>query len=133
MEDWYSNPGWAPAPPPHYGRIGPDLGGGDLAQRYFGTPTGNSELFYQSADGMPFAWSRYAAGESNPDSFYRRWLDNQQDEVRSGFINQSVNDPYLQYTDYIAQQAPGLAQRYLALPGWQQGKGAPAGFAGRRM
>lgn len=118
-----------------YGRTGPNLGGdqASLARRYFGDLTGDQRNFYQSAEGMPYAWQKVAGQEAAPDSYYGRWLNTQEANVRGNFINASTADPNVQATDYYAQQMPGLAHRYLELPGWQQGKGQSVWYAGKQF
>jgi SRSO17 transposase len=120
---------WTGPVSPIYGR---NQGGFD-ASRYFGALTPTDDLFYQSSAGMPFAYQQFANTEARPDSHYNRWLQNQEGWVTSNFVNASRANPDLKWTDYTVSQAPNLAQRYLALPTWQQGMNPAAWYAGRRL
>jgi hypothetical protein len=112
-----------------YGR---NAGGFDV-NRYFGTPDTNSELFWQSKEGMPFAYSRAVNTEADPNSYYNRWLNSQEGRVNTDYVNASLQNPDLQYYQYVGNQMRNLANRYTQLPSWQQGQNAPAWFAGRRL
>ena len=112
-----------------YGR---NAGGFDV-QRYFGTPDTNAELFWQSREGMPFAYSRAVNTEAAPSSYYNRWLQSQQGNVNNDYVNASLQNPNLMYHQFVAGQMPALAQRYTQLPGWQKGEEAAPWFAGRRL
>ena len=117
------------AGPSIYGR---NAGGFD-ASRYFGNANEFDKLFWQSKEGMPFAWQRYVGQEAAPDSHYNRWLQNQEGWATAGFVDASRSNPDLAWSDYIASQAQNLAQRYTSLPTWQQGQNPAAWFAGRRL
>lgn len=107
--------------------------GGFDASRYFGTPNEFDKLFWQSKEGMPFAFQQFAGNEAAPDSYYNRWLQNREGELTAGFVDASRSNNTLAWHDYLASQAQGLAQRYTQLPGWQQGQNAPSTWAGRRL
>lgn len=107
---------------------------GGLTEHYFPTdPTTNQSAYWQSAAGTRDAWNQYVKGEANPDSYYARWLQNQYDTAYSQYNNESLNDPNRLWTEQIERGAQGLTDRYLSLPGWQQGKNPASTWAGRRM
>lgn len=112
-----------------YGRTS----GGFDVNRYFGTPDTNSELFWQSKEGMPFAWNRAVNTEASPDSHYNRWLQSQEGKVNTDYVNASLQDPGLMYHQYVAGQMQNLANRYTQLASWQKGMNPAAWFAGRRL
>ena len=71
--------------------------------------------------------------EAAPDSHYANWLSDQYNLSKAGFVDASRTNPNLAYTDYIANQAQNMAQRYTQLPGWAQGKNPGVLSAGRRL
>lgn len=91
-----------------------------------------SQLFYQTNPEL--AWAKLLGLEA-PDSntHYARWLGDMFTELRAKADLDAVATPDLQYKDYFANQLPGLAQRYLNLPGWQQGKNPAQSSAGRYL
>jgi len=114
---------------PIYGR----KAGGFDSSRYFGTPDEFSKLFWQSQEGMPFAYSRYISQEADPSSHYGGWLSDQYNLMKSGFVDASRTNKDLAWSDYIAGHAQDLATKYTQLPGWQQGKNPGVMSAGRRL
>jgi hypothetical protein len=94
--------------------------------------TGASQALYQYNPQL--VWAKLLGLEApNADSHYARWLGNQYDLVKAQADLASIGNPNAQYTQQFAAALPGLAQRYLALPGWQQGKSAPVASAGRYL
>lgn len=74
-------------------------------------------------------------GLTAPDStsHMARWLGNFYDETKARADLASLNQPDLQYQDYFAAEMPKLVERYLNLPGWQQGKNPGVSSAGRYL
>lgn len=127
---------WGQGPQQIYGRTGPNFGNltqQERYQRYFGTPNEQDKLFWQEREGMPFAYARYMNQEARPDSHYGRWLEDQEGWMTANFVDASRQNPTLQWSQYLADQAENLARRYTELPGWQQGKNPASGWAGRRL
>jgi len=119
-----------------YGRA--NTGFGQQGADYFpeaADPNGAQAIAYQSSEGRPLAWAHYITRESDPNSYYGRWLADQFKRVESAYANTGIltGDKEQLFTDWVNRAAPGLANEYLRLPSWQQGKNATPWFAGRRM
>jgi hypothetical protein len=104
-----------------------------LVQRYFGNATDFDKLFWQSKEGMPFAYAHFMGQEAAPGTDYERWLSNEEGRMTANFVDASRAKPDLQYIDFIASKAQELAQRYTQLPSWRQGMNTGPWFAGRQL
>lgn len=107
--------------------------GGFDANRYFGGANEFDKLFWQGAEGMPYAYSHYINQEADPASHYGGWLADQYNYMKAGFVDASRTNPELAWSDYIGSQAESNAQRYTQLPGWKQGINPGVMSAGRRL
>lgn len=110
--------------------------GQNVRGSYFQTPGGGQprvdEGFWNSPEGMPLGYAHYIGQEADPNSHYGRWLADQYNRVQADFKYANSFDPAMRFGDYVDQRAKGLANEYLQLPGYLQGKGTPAWFPGRR-
>lgn len=119
-----------------YGRR--NTGWGQQGADYFpeaADPNGAQALAYQSDEGRGLAWAHFITREADPNSYYGRWLADQFKREESEYANYGIlsGDKEQLWTDWVNRAAPGLANEFLQLPGWQQGKNATPWFAGRRM
>lgn len=130
---------------------------GGLSQRLFADPLTRQSTYDATDDGRKAAYGQVVSTMADPDSAFSAWLANQYNYLLSQYHTANDQDKELGFTDWLTGQPPPagddykgndparkagtaaaplnqretLTQRYLNLPGYDQGRGTgPTGFAG---